>query len=112
MTNLQCTVCSCVNNDKECCCRPDILVSGKSACDCEQTSCADFHKRSESGAEAQSSCGCSIPNEDLHVRCEAENCTYNTSGECVADAIKVCGCHEEDAEHKSETECHTFRMRG
>ncbi len=111
MTDLHCTVCECVNNDQEYCCRPDILVSGKSACGSEQTSCADFQNRSESGNQAQNSCGCSIPNSSLHVRCEAENCTYNTQGECVANAIKVCGCNGSNASSKSETQCHTFQMR-
>ena len=107
MTNLHCTVCDCQNNSRECCCRPDILVSGKSACGCEQTSCSDFRKAGISGAQNSA---CTTPNRALHVRCEAQNCTYYAGGECTAQAIQVCGASGADATTKSETQCHTFRM--
>lgn len=113
MTNLHCTVFDCVNNTDARCCRPDILVSGKDANERKETSCADFH-RSEGNPAAQSaqdSCGCHRPNEELHVRCEAEKCVYNEQGDCAAEQIKVCDCSCDVPTCKSETECHTFRMR-
>lgn len=109
MTNLQCSVTDCINNESNCCCRPDIMVSGKSACDREQTSCSDFEKKSGEGA--QNSCGCSTPNQQMHVRCEAEKCIYNQHGDCDASNIEVRDCSCQEATCKSETECHTFKMQ-
>ncbi len=109
MTSLKCTVTNCVNNAKECCCRPDIKVAGACACDCEQTCCADFADKTGSASNAY--CDTDIPNEALHVRCEAHNCVYNANGDCDASNIHVaCGsCGKPDC--KSQTECATFKMK-
>ncbi|WOC31707.1 MULTISPECIES: DUF1540 domain-containing protein [Caproicibacterium] len=110
MTNLKCSVTECINNSSRNCCRPDIMVGGKSACGCEQTCCADFEQKSGSDS-AQNSCGCSSPNPQLHIRCEAEKCIYNQQGECSADDVAVRGSNCQNATCKSETECGTFKMR-
>lgn len=111
MTELKCSVSECTNNSDRCCCRPDINVSGKCACGCEQTSCADFEKRDANAQSgSQNSCGCTQPNQQLHVRCEAEKCLYNQHGDCSASDIDVCGCSG-DINSKSDTQCKTFRMK-
>ncbi len=109
MTNLKCTVTNCVNNSKECCCRPDIKVAGSCACDCEQTCCSDFADKN--GSASNAACGCSTPNPALHVRCEAHNCIYNENSECVAEDIHVANGSCGKADCKSQTECATFRMK-
>ncbi|ARP49881.1 MULTISPECIES: DUF1540 domain-containing protein [Caproicibacterium] len=109
MTKLQCSVCDCSNNSDNCCCRPDIMVSGKCACGHEQTSCADFEKKDSSGS-AQNSRGCSIPNPQMHVRCEAEKCVYNQHGDCSAENVDVSSCDSQTT-CKSDTECKTFKMK-
>ncbi|MCH3972474.1 MAG: DUF1540 domain-containing protein [Oscillospiraceae bacterium] len=108
MTELQCSVKDCMNNSQSCCCRPDIMVSGKCACGCEQTSCADFRKKGS--ASAQNSCGCSQPDPQMHVRCEAEKCIYNEQGDCTATDIQVSSTSPQTS-GKSETECATFKMK-
>ncbi|MCH4239321.1 MAG: DUF1540 domain-containing protein [Oscillospiraceae bacterium] len=107
MTKLGCSISNCINNSENSCCRPDIEVGGKAACDCDQTCCSDFQKRSSGSAE--NSCGCSTPNQRLQIHCQADNCTYNESGCCNAENIEVGGCS--DASCKTETKCKTFKMK-
>ena len=109
MTKLQCSVCDCANNSNNCCCRPDIDVCGKSACGQEQTACSSFEQKEKGTAE--NSQGCSIPNQHLDIRCEAENCVYNEAGNCNAESIEVSGSAGGNASTQSDTQCRTFKMK-
>lgn len=42
MVTLKCDVRTCTYNKENCCCKGDISVGGKSACDCSQTCCDSF----------------------------------------------------------------------
>lgn len=110
MTNLKCYVQNCIHNSPDRCCKPDIQVDGPCACGCEQTCCASFEMQNGKG-QASNSCGCSVPNDSLLIRCSASNCVYNEKGECSAETINIspCGCSTPDC--KSQTECASFRMR-
>lgn len=110
MTKLQCSVTDCTNNDSNCCCRPEILVSGKCASGCEQTCCSHFEKKSGSSS-AQDSVNHSSPNPQMPIRCEAEKCLYNQRGDCNADDVAVRDSSCKEATCKSETECATFKMK-
>ena len=109
MTNLKCTVESCIYNCPGRCCKPEIKVEGPMACDCEQTCCASFENKSAGGA--MNSRGYNTPNEALQVACAAENCVYNHSGECSADSISITPCSCSTPDCKSATECASFRMK-
>lgn len=110
MTNLRCDVTNCANHADNCCCRPDIKVTGPCACGCEQTCCSDFMK--QEGGAAKNAFACHSPNCSLDVRCDAENCAFNNSGCCVADDITIkpqSQCNHPDC--KDKTECASFKMR-
>ena len=53
------------------------------------------------------SCGCSMPNTSLDVKCSAQHCMYQKNGSCTAGMISVCGS---GASRKDETECASFRL--
>ncbi len=108
MTKLECNVTTCASNANNCCCRPDIQVSGPCACGCEQTCCSSYVEKSRSAAE--NACRYDQPNQELDICCDAKNCTYNADGKCAADCICVdcCGSQTNTA---SGTECATFRCR-
>ena len=46
MLKLTCSVDHCVNNEDNCCCRPDILVKGDKALENEETFCSSYTRRS------------------------------------------------------------------
>ncbi len=103
MTSLQCDVKNCANYRDNCCCRPDIQVEGKTARGCDQTYCSSFMEKDG----YSNSCGCSMPNTSLDVKCSAQHCMYQKNGSCTAGMISVCGS---GASRKDETECASFRL--
>lgn len=106
MTNLECNVTNCANNNNNLCCRPDIKVSGPAACSAEQTCCSSFVD-ADSGAQA--SVGYSDPNISLEILCSAKNCTFNTDERCRADHISV-RSEGSYPDTESKTECASFRF--
>lgn len=106
MTNLECNVVNCANNKDNCCCRPNIQVSGPCASNAEQTSCSSFLDASSS---MQASTASNSPNISLEILCNANNCTFNTDDRCHADHISV---RSEGAspDTESKTECSSFRF--
>lgn len=106
MTKLECHVNSCANNTANFCCRPNIQVSGAMAFDSEQTCCSSYLSLQQ-GAFSNST-GYDSPNEQMPVGCEAQNCSYNAGGSCVAGQITISGS---GASQKGETSCQTFRTQ-
>lgn len=100
MTKLDCSVDTCVHNERNMCCKSEILVQGREAVTKEETCCGSYDKRG---------CGCKNeikdPNGEAKITCEARNCYYNAEGKCEAGHIGVAGSRAED---KSQTECSTF----
>ena len=105
MTNLQCDVMSCADNAHGCCCLPSIKVSGDHACDCGDTCCSSFQTKSSG---MQNSVRHDSPNDCCEIACSACTCTYNESGACAADQVKVEG---NDACQCYQTKCSTFRQK-
>ena len=105
MTKLECNVDHCVNNEKNCCCRPDILISGRQAIEEDETCCSSFAERSHASInEAENN----NPEPLTEVRCEADHCIYNDDLECAADFIVVDGNY---AKRQCDTQCDSFDCR-
>ena len=45
MTELKCSVHSCANHKDNMCCKPNIAVSGKDACCCDETCCSSYSEK-------------------------------------------------------------------
>lgn len=105
MTRLECHVATCANNSDQLCCRPDIHVSGPSACASEQTCCSSYVPKRGSATDAV---GYQSPNESMPIGCDAKNCVHNARGVCAADSISMDGS---DASTKRQTSCETFFSR-
>lgn len=104
MTNLGCTVCTCVHNDNKLCCLKEIEVSGKGAINSDMTCCSSFAK--EKGAASNVLHGAA--EKATGIKCDVENCTYNHHNYCTAESVditgsKACNC--------GQTECSTFKQR-
>jgi len=101
MTNLHCSVKSCINNEKNLCCRQNIKVTGTQS----DTCCHSFGHRSDCLISGQAP---ALPEELTHVRCDATECVYNSSTICSAHDISVEGDGACDC---SQTRCATFKTR-
>lgn len=106
MTKLTCHVTTCANYEKDCCCLPDIQVSGPCACGCEQTCCSSFAEKGH--AQASNSVCHDCANPQLHIGCNVGTCAYNQGGECSADCVCIEG---NGACVQNQTECSTFRSK-
>ena len=104
MVTLKCDVRTCTYNKENCCCKGDISVGGKSACDCSQTCCDSF--KEAKGDQYLSAL--EHPSKMIDIDCEAVKCIYNEDRHCVADHIGIAGDGASKAEH---TLCATFQMR-
>lgn len=106
MTELKCNVTNCINNERNMCIRPDIMVDGstaKSSCD---TYCHSFNKRTDS--MKNSVMGTPSPKKETDIKCSATMCSYNTNNNCTATQVEVGG---NGACRCSETECTTFTKK-
>lgn len=104
MTELRCTVDSCLYNKRECCCRGDIKVDGDGASRTEDTCCSSFEERKgESYTSATEH-----PSKTIDVACDVTNCVYNEDCKCSANSIGISGGN---ACKCTETECASFRNR-
>lgn len=106
MTKLTCHVTTCASNQNSCCCQPAIKVQGRSACKCRETECQSFQKKGR--AEVTNSTQFSNANESLTVKCTAEKCVYNRTGDCTAPQITIGG---HSAQTRNETNCESFQER-
>ena len=104
MTNLGCTVKTCVHNEDKLCCLKEIEVSGKGALNSDMTCCSSFanEKGAVSNALHES------PERKTDIKCDVENCTYNHHHCCTADAVDISGAK---AVNTGQTECSTFKQR-
>ncbi len=102
MAELKCNAESCTYNKSEYCCKGDIMVGGKHACDCDETCCESFaEKRDDSYTSALEH-----PSKIISIDCEASKCVYNSNYKCLADKVEIKGCGASDC---GETACGTFK---
>lgn len=106
MAILNCEAVHCAYNQDDQCCRGDILVGGRNACDCGETCCASFSERWE-GHDAFTSATC-FPSKVIGIDCEAIKCIYNSNYKCEAEHVDIRGC---GADNCRETACMTFQER-
>ena len=85
MVTLKCDVRTCTYNKENCCCKGDISVGGKSACDCSQTCCDSF--KEAKGDQYLSAL--EHPSKMIDIDCEAVKCIYNSDYKCNADNVKI-----------------------
>lgn len=104
MTNLDCSVASCLYNQSQCCCKGDIRVEGKDADSPQGTCCGSF--REKKGDSYTNVAG--DPSRSVHVACDAVNCVYNADYKCSADTIGISGSNACDCK---QTECASFRKQ-
>ena len=104
MTNLGCTVKTCVHNEDKLCCLKEIEVAGKGALNPDMTCCSSFAK--EKGAV--SNVLHESPERTTAIKCSVENCTYNHHNYCTASTVDIAGSK---ASTSGQTECSTFKQR-
>ena len=104
MTNLGCTVKTCVHNSDSLCCLKEIEVSGKGALNADMTCCSSFVK--EKGSLSNSLQG--TPEKQTGIKCSVDNCAYNHHCYCTADSVDISGAK---AMTSGQTECATFKQR-
>ena len=103
MAELKCGVDNCTYNQDCYCCKGDIMVGGKHACNCDDTCCDSFLQRRE-GYDSYTS-SLSHPSKSISIDCEAVKCIYNANYKCTADHVDIKGCGACDCK---ETACATF----
>ncbi len=101
MTRLECSVTNCMYNDENCCCKGDILVTGKEAKNTSETCCGSFHERKGWGAKNM----VGHKSEHIDVDCEAVKCKFNEACKCSADRIGIVGGN---ATAICDTQCASF----
>ena len=104
MTNLGCSVKTCVHNQNQLCCLKQIEVSGKGALNPDMTCCSSFAKEKGAMANALHT----SPDRATGIKCEVENCAYNDHHCCTANAVSINGA---TASTCGQTECSTFKQR-
>ena len=104
MTQLDCSVTSCMYNQDHYCSKGDITVGGSNATTSGETCCESFRQRT---GGASNSAG--HPSSTIDVDCEATKCVHNQGCKCHADSIGIGG--GSDACHCRETECADFRCK-
>lgn len=104
MVNLTCGATNCSYNKDNSCCKGDIMVGGKNACECNATNCESFHKRDRDAYTSS----IAHPSKNISVDCEAEKCVYNSDYRCKAEHVDIKGCN---ACTSHETLCATFKEK-
>ena len=104
MTNLDCSVVTCLYNRDNACCLDSIHVDGSDARITEETCCKSFTEKN--GGSAMNSAA--EPKKPTDVACEAASCIYNEDCRCDAEHIGIAG---RDACCCSQTECASFRCK-
>lgn len=106
MTEINCGATNCTYNQDNLCCKGDILVGGRKACDCGETCCESFSERRE-GHDAFTSATCH-PSKIVGIDCEAVKCIHNSNYKCEAEHVDIRGC---GANNCHQTACMTFQER-
>ena len=106
MAELKCAVENCTYNDQCLCCKGDIMVGGKHACDCGETCCESFAQQREGMDSFKSSV--THPSSTISIDCEAVKCIYNSNYKCHADHVDIAGS---GACNCGQTSCATFAER-
>lgn len=101
MTQLKCSVETCMYNDEHLCAKGDIMVGGQSATTPNETCCESFRERSGAASNMAAS-----GDRDIQVKCKAEKCIFNEECRCSAKEIGIAGS---SACKCAETECASFR---
>ena len=100
MTQLKCSVETCMYNDEHLCAKGDIMIGGHSATAPNETCCESFRERTGSASNTVGSAS-----RDIQVKCKAENCVFNEEYRCSAKEIGIAG---HSACNCAETECASF----
>lgn len=104
MTQLDCTVTSCLYNRDCLCSRENITIGGSGARRSGETCCESFCEKGTNTLNAIGHTG-----ENVQIACDACECIHNEDCRCTASHIGigggggVCRC--------TETECEDFRCR-
>ena len=86
-SNLSCSATNCVYNNASSCYAGAISVAGSNASTTSSTACVSFEDRSESGmTNCAGGCTCAKTGS---IACQAQNCTYNSSGSCKASSVQI-----------------------
>jgi len=103
MTNLDCTVSTCLYNKDDSCSRDNIHIEGTTAKVTEETCCKSFVERKENMSNSAADAA-----KPTNILCDAKNCIYNEECRCDAEHIGVAGRNACDCK---ETECASFRCK-
>lgn len=103
MTNLDCTVRTCLYNKDDSCSRDNIHIEGTSATITEETCCKSFVERKEGMSDSVADAA-----KCTNILCDAKNCIYNEECHCDAEHIGIAG---RDACECKDTECASFRCK-
>lgn len=101
MTQLDCTVSSCMYNKENYCSKGDIMVGGRNASHISETCCESFRDKKDGSASNSTA----HPSPTIDVDCEAEKCRYNDNCKCQAGHIGISGSQACTCQ---ETECTSF----
>ena len=101
MTQLNCSVTSCLYNQDHYCSKDDITVGGSNAKRTSDTCCESFRERNGSVCNSTGQ-----PSSTVDIDCEATSCVHNCGCKCCADSIGIGGGSQ--ACHCKDTECADF----
>ncbi|MCD8045863.1 MAG: DUF1540 domain-containing protein [Clostridiales bacterium] len=104
MTQLDCTVTSCLYNHDCLCAKGNITIGGRDATKSGETCCESFRER---GTNTLNWVGQTDP--AVEIDCEACDCVHNEDCKCAATHIGIGG--GSSACQCRETECEDFRCR-
>lgn len=105
MATLRCTVSQCMHNKQNQCCNQSIGVGGGiNASAADNTMCKDF----VNGMGAMSSSS-EVPNPNLQITCNAENCKHNLAGKCKADYVDISAMSV--VSNSCDTQCSSFESK-
>lgn len=105
MSRVRCSVESCSYNQNGGCHVNQINIGGKSAQNEKATCCGTFINKAVYSNLAEYT---SMRGEAEIIKCVAESCKYNSTGECSLDEIQVGG---ESAVYHTQTDCLSFEKQ-
>ncbi|WP_296117450.1 DUF1540 domain-containing protein [uncultured Eubacterium sp.] len=104
MTQLDCSVTSCLYNQDHYCAKEDITVGGSNAKKASDTCCESFRGKNGSASNSVSQASSTVD-----IDCEASSCVHNRDCKCCAESIGIGGGSQ--ACTCRETECADFCCR-
>lgn len=103
MTQLSCCADTCGHNKSGYCCLNCVEVGGIRAGSAESTCCNSFVEKSGTFTNDTQ-----LPSPYSDIKCEAENCIYNSNHHCEAYNIDMSG---HAASYVEDTLCSTFTLK-